>query len=125
MYRTIKNNLINVSLRLLQILLGLYYVTGGIYMSGNYKDIASTWALSTFPNIFWIVLAILEISLGLGLFLSGVSIRLRRFTFGSAVGLALLSLSGIVLYSAYAGSGALWAAVPALLLMLIAYNSKH
>lgn len=110
----------NIFLWVLQVLFGFYYVVGGLYMMQNYKMLASAWAM-TLPAVFWMILSILEIIFALGLVLPGIFWTHRPAAI-SAIGLAVISLSGSVLYSAYAGVGFLWALVPAIFLAFIAYG---
>jgi hypothetical protein len=91
---------------------------GGLYMMNNYGNLANPWALNTFPKSFWIVLGLLQVLFAVGLVVPKV-------TAISAIYLALISLLGLTLYAAYAGfPGMLWALLPAVLLIFIAYGRK-
>lgn len=114
----------NVILWMLQILLAFYMVTGGMYMMSNYRALASSWALGTLPSFAWTVIGVLQILFALGLVLPGLLKKSHTFTAQSAVGLVVISLLGAVLYSAYAGSGILWAVLPAAVAAFIAYMRR-
>jgi uncharacterized membrane protein len=111
---------------LLQILLGLWSITGAGYMMGHYMDLGSAWALATLPAVFWTVLGVVQIVLAAVLILSVRKRgRLHRFATPAALALASISLAGGVLYATYAGfPGVLWALISAALFILIAYKSK-
>lgn len=111
----------NILVGVLQVLLGLWNITGGIYMAMNYQDLISAWASSTLPSFFWIGLGVVQIILSVGLILS-VTKKFRKFAWVSAIGLALIALFGIPSYAAYAGfPGMLWGIIPAVLLVFVAY----
>jgi heme/copper-type cytochrome/quinol oxidase subunit 4 len=111
---------------ILQILLGLWSVMGAWYMMGHYMDLGSAWALGALPAVFWTVLGVVQIVLAVVLILSvrrrG---RLHRFATSVALALAVISLAGSVLYSAYSGfPGILWALIPAALFGLVAFKKS-
>ena len=93
----------SILLWVLQILLALWNMTGGIYMINNYEKLANEWALNALPKPAWIVLGVLQILFALGLVLPGTVRVLPKLTPISAACLALLSLLGIALYVKYAG----------------------
>ncbi len=107
----------------LQILLALWEIIGGIYMATNYQIVASTWAAQFLPSYFWILLAVAQVLLALGLVspvIKGIS---KKVVVTSAALLALISLAGILLYAQYEGfPGILWGIIPALLLLFVAYQ---
>ena len=106
--------------------MALWTLTGSVYMRGNYTDLASVWALETLPAIFWTGLGITQIILAIGMLISVKNNSLRKFATPSALGLAVIFLSGIVLYSSYVGIfGVLWAIIPAALFGFIAYKRKN
>lgn len=110
---------------ILQILLGLWSITGAWYMMGHYTELGSVWALATLPALFWIGWGIMQIVFALTLLIS-VWERFRRFAVPAATGLAGISLIGSVLYSAYAGfPGILWSLIPAAFFAFVAYTHKH
>lgn len=106
----------NILLWVLQILLALYSIIGGLYMINNYEMLANAWALSSLPKPAWLVLGIIQILLAIGLVLP-------KLTIISAIGLVVISLMGLALYAAYAGfPGLLWGVGPAILFALVAYG---
>lgn len=110
---------------ILKVVLSLWSITGAVYMVGRYSDLASPWALDTLPVMFWLVLGIIQIVLALALIGSLLNGRLRSVSSMVAIALAVITLAGAVLYSAYAGfPGILWALVPAVLYFFIAYKNK-
>ncbi len=112
----------NILVTLLQILLGLWNITGGIYMSTHHQELINEWAAGTFPAAFWVALGVIQIVLSVGLILSVGKGKLRKLATLSAIGLAIIALFGIPSYSAYAGfPGLLWGVIPAVLLLFVAY----
>jgi putative oxidoreductase len=113
----------NILLWVLQILLALWNMIGGIYMINHYQQLADRWALNAFPKSIWMALGVLQVLFALGLVLPGVTEVLRKLTPISATCLAVISLLGIALYVAYAGfPGILWGVVPAILAAFVAYG---
>ena len=113
----------NILLWVLQILLALWNIIGGIYMANNYKLVANEWALNALPKPAWIALGVLQVLFALGLVLPGALKVWPKLTPISALCLAVISLCGIALYAAYAGfPGLLWALVPAILAAFVAYE---
>jgi hypothetical protein len=113
----------NILLWVLQILLALYNMIGGIYMVNNYEKLASVWALNALPKPAWLALGLLQVLFALGLVLPGADRVLPKLTPISAACLAVISLLGIALYVAYEGfPGILWAVVPAILAAFVAYG---
>ena len=112
----------NMLLWSLQILFALWMTVGASYMLTHYRELANASALNALPGPAWIALGVLQILLAIGLVLPrslGAPPMLAPL---SAVGLAVISLLGLVLYTAYAGfPGALWAVLPAALAALVAY----
>ncbi len=109
---------------LLKVLLSLWTITGAVYMMGHYSDLGSLWAVATLPAVFWTGLGMVQIALALSLILS-VWGRFHKLVAPAAGILAVISLAGGVLYSAYVGfPGILWALVPAALYIFIAYKNK-
>ncbi len=112
----------NIIITILQILLGLWNIIGGIYMSTHAQELINPWASSFFPSFFWIILGIMQILFSIALLISIGNGRLRKLAPISAIGLAVISLIGLTFYLSYAGfPGMLWGIVPAILLALIAY----
>lgn len=111
----------NIFLWVLQILLALWNIIGGIFIVNNYEKVANEWALNALPKPVWIVLCFLQILFALGLILPGA--KLRRPTSIAAACLSALSLLGVALYIKYAGfPGILWGVVPAILAAFVAYK---
>ncbi len=113
----------NIVVTLLQVLIGLWHITGGVYMSQNYEGLITEWASGTLPPYFWVFLGVVEVLLGLGLVLSSMK-KFRKFAVVSALGLAVVDLLGLAFFSTYTGAGMLWPIVPAALLVFIAYWRK-
>jgi hypothetical protein len=108
---------------ILQVLLALWVITGSVYMMNNYGEIASAWAFETLPALFWTGLGVVQLVLAAGLLVSVREGALRKYAVPSAIGLALITLLGLVIYSAYTGPlGMLWAIIPAALFGLVAYK---
>ncbi len=108
---------------ILQILLALWEIVGGLYMAANHQLLASIWAAQFFPSYFWILLGAVQVILALGLVSSVIKGISKKVVATSAILLALISLVGIVLYAKYAGfPGVLWGIIPALLLLFVAYE---
>jgi uncharacterized membrane protein len=105
----------NILLWILQILLALWNFTGAGYMVFHYQNLANAWALNALPKPVWVVYGVLEALFALGLFLP-------KLVPGAAIGLAVLVLLGIALFTQYTGLGLFWAFVPALLLAFVAYG---
>jgi hypothetical protein len=113
----------NIMLWVLQVLLALYNLIGGIYVAHDHGMIANAWALKTLPGSAWIALGILQVLFALGLVLPAALRVLPKLTAISAACLALISLSGSALYVEYAGfPGVLWALLPAILSAFVAYG---
>ena len=111
----------NILLWLIQILLALWNVIGGIFILHNYQKVAAGWALKALLSFLWITLSVLQILLAIGLILPGA--KLRKSNSIAAAFLSLLSLLGIALYTQYAGfPGIFWGVVPAILLAFVAYK---
>lgn len=107
----------------LQILFALWMAVGAAYMMTHYRELANASALNALPGPAWVALGVLQIVLAICLVLPrslGAPPMLAPL---AAVGLAVISLSGLVLYTAYAGMpGAFWAVLPAVLALVIAYT---
>jgi len=113
----------NISLWILQILLGLYFLAGGVYLLGHYKIVTTMQALQILPSSFWLALGVVQILASLGLIFSNL-IKKPRLVFVSAICLAAISLLGIVLYPQYSGGGIFWALIPGILAFLVASARK-
>lgn len=111
----------NVLLRVLQILLALWNIIGGIFVINNYDKVAAGWALNSMPKSVWIAFAVLQILFALGLILPGT--KLRKTNSVAAAGMSIISLLGIALYTQYSGfPGILWGLIPAALAGFVAYK---
>lgn len=111
----------NILLWVLQILLALWNIVGGIFIINNYEKVGAEWALNALPKPVWIALGAVQILFALGLILPGS--KLRKLTSVAAACLSALSLLGIALYVQYDGfPGILWGVVPAILAALVAYK---
>lgn len=108
----------NIFVWILQIVLALYNIAGGIYLMGHYQLLATAQALYTLPAPAWVGLGILQVLLAIGLVVPKLASK-------SAIGLIVISLFGAALYVSYEGSGILWAAIPAIVLGFIAYSRIH
>jgi hypothetical protein len=122
MFNKIMSKQMNILLWVLQILLALWNMIGGIYMVNNYEKLANVWALNALPKPAWIALGVLQALFALGLVLPGALRVLPKLTSISAACLAVISLLGMALYVQYTGfPGILWAVVPAILAAFVAY----
>ncbi|QQR55330.1 hypothetical protein IPG41_02120 [Candidatus Peregrinibacteria bacterium] len=110
----------NIIARILQVVLGLWHLMGGIYESQNHQILLNKWALEAAPFFVWMSLGIVQIVLSVLLVVS-LPKKLKTVAAVSAVGLALIDLFGIAIYSTYVGIGMLWAIIPAVVLIFIAY----
>ncbi len=90
----------------------------------HHTDLSSLWARNTVPPPVWTVIGVLQILFSLGLVLPGLLKQSHTLTAQSAMGLTVISLLGAVLYSAYSGSGIVWALVPAAVAAFIAYKRR-
>ena len=106
----------NILLWTLQVLLALWNLIGGAFVLMNYEKIGSTWALGVFPKPAWMAFALLQI-------LFAVALVVPKFSVAGAVGLTVVSLLGLAIYTQYAGfPGMLWGVLPALLLVFVTYG---
>jgi hypothetical protein len=107
----------SILLWVLQILLALYYVMGGSWMISKVPPV---W-LKIMPKPVWAALGLLQILFALGLVLPGAFGMMPLLTPVAAVGVAVET----VLVAALGKpkfSGMLWAIVPALLALFVAYG---
>jgi DoxX-like family len=113
----------NILLWVLQILLAVWNMIGGVYVAMNYDKIANAWALSAFPKPAWMAFGVLQALFALGLVLPGAVRVLPKLPPIAAACLTVQTLWGIALYVQYAGfPGILWALVPGLLAAFVAYG---
>lgn len=105
----------NILLWVLQVLLALWFLTGGGYEMTHYDDLKAPWA-DALPGLFWMAYGALEVLFAIGL----VWPKITRF---AAVGLAVLALSGCGLFAKYIGfPDCLWGVAPAILSAFVAYG---
>lgn len=113
----------NILLWALQVLLALWSITGGLYMINNYNELAKKWALDALPGPFWMILGAVQVLFALGLVLPGLFRILPGLVLVAAVVLAVVSIAGVTLYTAYSGfPGMLWGLLPAVIALFIAYG---
>lgn len=94
-------------------------------MMGHYQSLANTRSLDILPKVFWILLGVIQIILATCLLISIKKGKAHRLAVPSAIGLAITSLLGIFIYTAYTGfPGILWALIPAALFAFVAYKRK-
>jgi hypothetical protein len=106
----------NILLWVLQVLLALWNLIGGSFVIMNFEKIGNPWALGSFSQPAWVGLGAIQVFYALGLLWPKTAAL-------AAVVLALVSLSGLAIYTQYAGfPGLLWGVVPALLLAFVAYG---
>ena len=111
----------NILLWVLQILLALYNVMGGIYTITSYESLKGAWA-SNLPKPAWVAIGVLQVLFALGLVLPGAFGVLPKLTSIAAAYLAVNALLGCALFAKYTGfPGILWAVVPAILAAFVAY----
>lgn len=111
----------NILLWVLQILLALWNVIGGIYTAQNFKNLQA--ATVNLPRPVWLAIGALQVLFALGLVIPGIIKPLRKLVSISAICLAVYALSGCVLFAQYAGfPGMLWGVVPAILAAFVAYG---
>jgi hypothetical protein len=112
----------NILLWVLQIVLALYNVVGGIYTITSFESLKGAWA-NNLPKPAWVAIGVLQVLFALGLVLPGAFGVLPKLTPIAAAYLAVNALSGCALFAKYAGfPGILWAVVPAILAAFVAYG---
>src|SRR5258708_34165777 len=107
----------NILLWLLQVMLGLYYLMGGSWMLSK---IPGAW-LKILPKPVWMALGLLQILFALGLVLPGALRMSPQLTPISAISVAVETLL-VTALTKLPFKGALWAIVPALLALFVAYG---
>ena len=112
----------NILLWVLQILLALWNLLGGVYTVFNYENLKGAW-VNDLPKPAWVALGALQALFGLGLALPGAFGVLPKLTPVAAAYLALNALLGCALFAKYAGfPGILWGVVPSILAAFVAYG---
>jgi len=105
----------NILLWVLQILLALWNLIGGVYTFSHYENLKGGWG-NNLPAPVWLAIAALQVLFALGLVIP-------KLTPVASVYLTVNALSGCVLFAQYAGfPGILWGVIPALLLAFVAYG---
>ena len=113
---------INIPLWILQILLTLYNLVGGIYTISNHEQLKSAFA-NDLPKPAWVTLGALQVLFALGLVVPGAFGIFPKATPIAAAYLAVNTLLGCALFAKYAGfPGILWGVVPAILAVFVAYE---
>jgi len=112
----------NILLWILQILLALWNMMGGVYTVFNYEQLKGAW-VNDLPKPAWMAIGILQVLFALALVLPGALGVLPKLTPIAAVYLTINALLGCMLFAKYAGfPGVLWAVVPAVLAAFVAYG---
>jgi hypothetical protein len=106
-----------IAFGILKVLIALWFITGALYMMGAPASLANPWAAENLPEAFWITLVVFQILFatlfGLSAFVKSLHPNITHI---SAIGLIIITLMGLFLYSAYAGfPGILWGLIPAIL----------
>lgn len=111
----------NILIWIVQIGLAVYNGIGGIYTISNHEQLKG--ALATdLPKSVWIAIGLLQILFSLGLVVPGAFGIFPKLTPIAAIYLAANALLGCVLFAKYTGfPGILWAVVPAILAVFVAY----
>ena len=107
----------NILLWVLQILLGLYYLMGGIWMIFK---VPGAW-LKLMPKPVWMALGVLQALFALGLVLPAATGMWPKLTPIAAVCVAVETVL-VTALTKPPFKGALWAIVPALLALFVAYG---
>jgi uncharacterized membrane protein YphA (DoxX/SURF4 family) len=107
----------NLLLWVLQVLLALYYMMGGIYQASNYGKLSKAVAyMKVFPKPAWITLGLLQALLALALVVPSLSPI-------AAACLALQALLVSALHVKYGSFGSiLWILLPGILAGFVAYG---
>src|SRR5205085_56237 len=112
----------NILLWVLQILLALWNMIGGIYTAFNYEQLKGAW-MNDLPKPAWVAIGVLQALFAAGLVLPGAVGVLPKVTPVAAAYLAVNALFGCALFAKYAGfPGMLWGVVPAILAAFVAYG---
>ena len=81
----------NILLWVLQIMLAVWNIVGGIYMVNHYEKLANVWALNALPKPAWVALGVLQVLFALGLVLPGAVRMLPKLIPISAACLAVVT----------------------------------
>jgi uncharacterized membrane protein len=105
----------NILLWILQVLLALWNLIGGIYTISNYEQLKGAWA-NNLPQPVWVAIGVLQVLFALGLLWPKV-------TPVAAIYLVINALLGCAIFAKYGGfPGMLWGVVPAILAAFVAYG---
>ena len=105
----------NILLWILQVLLALWNLIGGVYTFSHYENLKGGWG-NNLPGAVWAAIAVLQV-------LFAVALVIPKLAPIGAVYIALNALLGCVLFAQYAGfPGLLWGVIPALLAAFVAYG---
>jgi len=113
----------NTLLWVLQVLLAMYAVMGGVWIVRTHDKLAPVGG-HALPKSAWMLLGLLQILFGLGLVVPGAAGILPGLTAIAAIGLAveMVSTAAILKSKALWSTDMLWAVVPALLAAFVAYG---
>src|SRR6185437_1500006 len=113
----------NIVLWILQIVLAFYGVSGGIWTLRMAPKLGAA-STNTLPAPAWSAVAALQMLFGLGLVVPGAIGVMTGLTAIAAVGLAIVMVgsASIVLGKARTSVGMLWAVLPALAALFVAYG---
>jgi len=113
----------NIVLWILQILLAFYGVSGGIWTLRTATKLGSA-STNALPAPVWSTVGVLQLLFGIGLVLPGAAGVMAGLTAIAAVGLAVVMVgsASIVLGKARTSVGMLWAVLPALAALFVAYG---
>ena len=112
----------NILLWILQILLAIWNIIGGIYTITNFDQLKGAWA-NDLPRPVWLAIGGLQALFALALILAPAILALPKLTTLAAAYLAANALLGCALFSQYAGfPGLLWGVIPGILAAFVAYE---
>lgn len=88
----------------------------------NYPAVANTQAWESLPPLFWTLLGGAEAVLGIAIIVASI-MKKQKIVAYSAAAQAVICLSGLALFSSFAGfPGMLWGIIPAALYGFVAYK---
>jgi len=113
----------NILLWVLQILLALYTVMGGLWMVRTHDKLAAA-GNHALPKSAWLVLGVLQVLFGLGLVVPAAAGVLPGLTAIAAICLAveMVATAAILKAKDLWSTGMLWAVVPSILAAFVAYG---
>jgi uncharacterized membrane protein len=105
----------NILLWVLQVLLALWNLIGGVYTFAHYEQLKGGLG-ADLPGSAWMVIAALQV-------LSALGLVWPKLAPVAAIYLAVNALMGCAIFAQYAGfPGMLWGVIPALLALFVAYG---